>query len=112
MKTFELNNIKIYEIDDRTARIQFLNIFDRTVMVTHHENDDTIIDTGSLKKITFYNKKSEFDSFCVNRKLTKNAFEYQNMFDYVCKEVEEYFNSQSKFILSIINKIVYEQLTK
>ena len=46
------------------------------------------------------------------RKLTKNGFEYQNMFDYVCKEVEEYFNSQSKFILSIINKIVYEQLTK
>ena len=112
MKTFELNNIKIYEIDDRTARIQFLNIFDRTVMVTHHENDDTIIDTGSLKKITFYNKNNEFDSFCVNRKLTKNGFEYQNMFDYVCKEVEEYFNSQSKFILSIINKIVYEQLTK
>ena len=27
-------------------------------------------------------------------------------------DMEEYFNSQSKFILSIINKIVYEQLTK
>lgn len=111
MKTFELNNIKIYEIDDRTARIQFLNIFDSTVMVTRHEDDDIIIDAVSFKEITFYNKNSSFDNFYVERHLSGNGFEYQNMFDYVCEEVKEYFNSQSKFILSIISKIVYEKLT-
>ena len=38
--------------------------------------------------------------------------EYENTFDYIEREVKTYFKSQSKFIVSIINKMIYTNLTK
>ena len=113
-RTFELNNIIITEKNANTATIKFNNIpcLEKEIVITRPDEQQKLFYANNLEVIKFYNNNTNcFDCFSPEPK-HDNVFEYENTFDYIEREVKTYFKSQSKFIVSIINKMIYTNLTK
>lgn len=114
MRTFELNNILVTEIDNATASIQFKNIpcLDSEIIITRPAEHHIMYYAKTLEKVQFYNKTTNcFDCFTVEAN-PDNIFQDEYTFDFMVREVKEYFQSQSKFIVAIINKVIYTNLIK
>lgn len=112
MRTFELNNIIVTEKNANTATIKFNNLagFDNEIVITRPDEQHKLFYASSLEVIKFYNNNTNcFDCFSPEPK-PDNIFEYENTFDYIEREIKTYFKSQSKFIVSILNKVIYTKL--